>query len=145
MKIKLLKFEQADMMRENSITKICFFEGRGDNIYADIKERVLKLLESNPWLASKIIKEKKEVIVPADGYTSSFIEDYKLLDLKQILHLPIFNPKSIFCDFAVIYKAKDKRRAIFYFGKKTSAKHYLANSELGETVSETIFKSLNHV
>jgi hypothetical protein len=401
MKIKLLKFEQADMMRENSITKICFFEGHGDNIYNDVKERVIKLLESNPWLASKIIKEKKEVMmefdetltpdelidnilikdmdlcidesmeynqmrkaiekhvvstgnkllktgdyvfkvtllshkinntsgvavvfsishVPVDGYTyykllnaffdpsqitamnynrnfeavdkiedfigkvntkftssapmiinvlknllfgkkvqyfsrfvdeekvgtikdaysndeksefpfistndvitsshckatnsrltmsainlrnrikgmgnndagnyefvllldrehsntpeairrtlsskgrfepndgilpgvkeafscnitlvtnaSSFIEDYKLGDLKQILHLPIFNPKSIFCDFAVVYKAKDNRSTIFYFGKSTSTKKYLENSELGETVSETLFK-----
>jgi len=400
MKVKLLKFEQTEMMRENSITKICFFEGHGDNIYGDVKERVLKLLGSNPWLASKLIKENKEIMmefdesktpqylvdkiliqdmdlcidesmeynqmrkaiekyvvgtgnkllktgeyvfkgtllshkinntsgvavlfsishVPADGYTyykllnaffdpsqitamnyqrkfeavekienfigktnynftssapmivnvlknllfgkkleyfsrfvdeekvgtikdaytkdeksefpfistndvitsshckatnsrlclsainlrnriegmgnedagnyefvllldkkhagtpeairrtlsskgqfepndgnlpgvlealksnitlvtnaSSFIEDYKLGDLKQILHLPIFNPKSIFCDFAVIYKAKDNRRAIFYFSKKTSAKHYLSNSELGEIVSETLF------
>ncbi len=401
MKIKLLKFEQTEMMRENSITKVCFFEGNNDNIYDDVKERVLKLLESNPWLASKIIKEKKEVMmefdedktpkeliddiliqdmdlcidesmdylqmqkvidkhvvntgnkllktgdyvfkvtllshkinntsgvavlfsishVPADGYTyynllnaffdptqitamnyirnfeavdkvedfigkanhkftssapmivnvlknlifgkkveyfsrfvdeekvgtikdaytqdeksefpfistndvitsshskatnsrlcltainlrnriegmgnedagnyefvllldrehsntpeairrtlsskgrfeanngilpsvsealkcnitlvtnaSGFIEDYKLGDLKQILHLPIFNPKSVFCDFAVIYKAKDNRRAMFYFSKKTSAKHFLANCELGETVSETLFR-----
>jgi len=400
MKIKLLKFEQADMMHENSITKICFFEGNNDTIYADVKERVLKLLELNPWLASTLIKEKKETMmafdetktpeelvdkilfqendmcidesmdyaqmqkaiekhvvstgskllktgdfvfrvtlishkinntsglalifslshVPADGYTyykllnaffdpaqitamnytrkfeavgriedfigktnykftssapmivnvlknllfgkkveyfsrfvdeervdvikeayannaekefpfistndvitsshckatdsrlglsainlrnriegigsedagnyefvllldknhyktpaairkvlstkgqfepndgtmpgvvealksnitlvtnaSSFIEDYKLGDLKQILHLPIFNPKSIFCDFAAIYKAKDGRRAIMYFGKKTSTQHYLANSELGETVSESLF------
>ncbi len=401
MKIKLLKFEQRDMMRENSITKICFFEGHGDNIYADVKERVLKLIELNPWLASKIIKEKKEVMmefdetktpeelvdrilfrdnemcidetmdyaqmqktiekhvvstgnkllktgdfvfrvslishkinntsglalifsishVPADGYTyykllnaffdptqmtamnytrnfeavgkiedfigkknynftssvpmifnvlknlifekkvqyvsrfvdeekvgtikeaytkdekskfpfistndvitsshskatksrlclsainlrnriegmgnedagnyefvllldkehsqtpeairrtlsskgqfkanngilpsvwealksnitlvtnaSSFIEDYKLGDLKQILHLPIFNPKSIFCDFAAIYKAADNRRAIFYFGKSTTPKQYFENTQLGEKVSESLFK-----
>jgi hypothetical protein len=66
MKIKLLKFEQADMMRENSITKICFFEGHGDNIYADVKERILKLLELNPWLASTLIKEKKEIMMEFD-------------------------------------------------------------------------------
>jgi hypothetical protein len=71
---------------------------------------------------------------------SSFIEDYKLDDLKQILHLPIFKPNSIFCDFAVIYKAKDNRRAIFYFGKNTSIAKYLENSELGETVSESLFR-----
>ena len=402
MKIKLLKFEQTEMMRENSISKICFFEGHGDNIYADVKQRVLKLLELNPWLASTIIKENKEVMmafdetktpeelvddlliqdmglcidetmnyaqmlkaiekhvvangntllktgdfvtkvtlfshklnntsgvavlfsishVPADGYTyykllnaffdpsqmtamnyqrkfdavgkiedfigetnyrftssapmivnvlknllfgkkvqyfsrfvdeekvgaikdayskdeksefpfistndvitsshskatnsrlcmsainlrnriegmdnedagnyefvllldkkhantpeairrtlsskgqfepndgklpgvlealksnitlitnaSSFIEDYRLGDLKQILHLPIFNPKSIFCDFSVIYKAKDNRTAVFYFSKKSSTKHYLENSELGEPVSETLFRN----
>jgi len=401
MKVKLLRFEQTEMMRENSISKICFFEGHDDTIFANVKERVLKLLASNPWLASKIIKANKEVMmefdesktpeelidqiliqdmdlcidetmaynqmrkaiekhvvatgnkllktggyvtkisllshkinntsgvavlfsishVPADGYTyykllnaffdpsqmtamnyqrkfeavdkiedfigktnyrftssapmivnvlknllfgkkveyfsrfvdeekvgtikdayaadensefpfistndvitsshcnatnsrlcmsainlrnriegmdnedagnyefvllldqkhagtpeairrtlsskgqfepndgrlpgvlealksnitlvtnaSGFIEDYKLGDLKQILHLPIFNPKSIFCDFGVIYKAADNRRALFYFGKKTSVKHYLANTELGETVSENLFK-----
>jgi len=400
MKIKLLKFEQTEMMRENSISKICFFEGHGDNIYADVKERVLKLLELNPWLASTIIKANKEVMmafdetltpeelvddiliqdldlcidetmdyeqmrkaiekhvvgtgnvllksgayvfkvtllshkinntsgvavlfsishVPADGYTyykllnvffdpsqmtamnyqrkfeavdkiegfigkknyrftssapmivnvlknllfgkkvqyfsrfvddkkveaiktayanddnsefpfistndvitsshfratnsrlvmsainlrnriegmdnedagnyefvllldkahanspeairrtlsskgqfepndghlpgvlealksnitlvtnaSGFIGDYRLGELKQILHLPIFNPKSIFCDFGVVYKAKDKRTAVFYFSKKTSAQHYLANTELGESVSESLF------
>jgi len=401
MKIKLLKFEQRDMMRENSITKVCFFEGNGDNVYADVKERLLKMLELNPWLASKLIKEKKEIMmefdetktpnelvdkiliqdpdlcidesmeyvqmqktiekhvvstgskllktgdfvfkvtllshkinhtsglaiifsishVPADGYTyykllnaffdptqmtamnyqrnfeaagkieefigkanhrftssapmifnvlknlifgkkaqyfsrfvdeekvgaiknayakdeksefpfistndvitsshskatnsrlcmsainlrnriegmgnedagnyefillldkkhsdtpeairrvlsskgqfeandgvlpgvlealksnitlvtnaSTFIEDYKLGDLKQILHLPIFNPKSFFCDFAAIYKAKNNRRAIFYFGKRTSTQKYLENSQLGETVSGSLFR-----
>ena len=66
MKVKLLKFEQRDMMRENSITKVCFFEGNGDNIYADVKERLLKMLELNPWLASKLIKENKEVMMEFD-------------------------------------------------------------------------------
>ena len=71
---------------------------------------------------------------------SSFIEDYKLGDLKQILHLPIFNPKSFFCDMAAIYKAKNNRRAIFYFGKRTSTQKYLENSQLGETVSGSLFR-----
>ena len=66
MKVKLLKFEQTAMMQENSITKICFFEGHGDNIYADVKERILKLIELNPWLASKLIKENKEVMMEFD-------------------------------------------------------------------------------
>ena len=69
-----------------------------------------------------------------------FIEDYKLGDLKQILHLPIFDPKTVPCDVAAIYKAKDNRRAIFYFGKMTTAKQYLENSELGEKVSESLFR-----
>jgi hypothetical protein len=34
---------------------------------------------------------------------------------------------------AVIYKAKEGRRAILYFGKKTSLEDYLAGSELGES------------
>lgn len=70
---------------------------------------------------------------------STFIEDYKLGDLKQILHLPIFNPKSIFCDLAVVYKAKDNRKAVFYFSKKTPPKKYLEHIELGETVSKSLF------
>ncbi|MBI9065445.1 MAG: hypothetical protein JEZ14_25900 [Marinilabiliaceae bacterium] len=133
MKIKLLKIEQTEMMRENSITKICFFEGHHDTIYDDVKERVLKLLASNPWLPSRIVKENKEVMMAFDETQTPD----ELID--QILHLPIFNPKSIFCDFGVIYKAKDNRTAIFYFSKKTSIQHYLANSELGESVSESLF------
>jgi hypothetical protein len=66
MKKELLKFEQTAMMQENSITKLCFFEGHGNNTYADVKERVIKLLESNPWLASKLIKEKQEVMMEFD-------------------------------------------------------------------------------
>lgn len=60
MNIKLFKFEQIDIMRENSISKICFFEGYSDTIYDDVKQRVLKLLELNPWLASKIIKKNHD-------------------------------------------------------------------------------------
>ena len=71
---------------------------------------------------------------------ASFIEDYKLGDLKQILHISFFDPKTVPCDVAAIYKAKDNRRAIFYFGKMTTAKQYLENSELGEKVCESLFR-----
>ena len=83
MRIKLLKFEQTEMMRENSISKICFFEGHGDNIYEDVKGRVLKLLESNPWLASKIIKEKKEVMMEFDESKTpkELIDDILIQDM----------------------------------------------------------------
>lgn len=83
MKIKLLKFEQTEMMRENSISKICFFEGFGDNIYNDVKERVFKLMELNPWLASKLIKENKEVMMEFDeGKTpEELIDDILIQDM----------------------------------------------------------------
>lgn len=64
--VKLLKFEQTELMRENSITKVCFFDGNNDMVYTDVRERVLKLLELNPWLASRLIKEKKEVMMEFD-------------------------------------------------------------------------------
>ena len=71
---------------------------------------------------------------------SSFIEDYCLGDLKQILHLPVFKPEGVYCDFAAVYKTKDNKRAVFYFGKNTSAHKYLENSALGETVSQSLFR-----
>ncbi len=36
-------------MRENSIAKVCFFEGHVYKIYTDVKERVLK------WVLYQII------------------------------------------------------------------------------------------
>ena len=44
-------------------------------------------------------------------------------------------------DAGVIYKAKEGRRAILYFGKQTSVEDYLKHSELAETVSESLFRS----
>ena len=71
---------------------------------------------------------------------ASFKEDYRLGDLRQTLHLPIFNPKTIPCDAAAIYRAKGNRRALFFFGKNTPVEKYLASSELGETVSESLLR-----
>jgi hypothetical protein len=55
------------------------------------------------------------------------------------MHIPIFDPKSIPMDCAVIYKASGGRRAILFLGKQTSPEDYLAVSELGETVSKSLF------
>jgi len=72
---------------------------------------------------------------------ASFIEDYQISGLKQILHIPLFNPKKAFMDFGVVYKANNGRRAILFFGKKTSLKDYIAEAELGESVCSSLFRN----
>ena len=71
------------MMRENSISKICFFEGHGNNNYDDVKERAFKLLEPNHWLASKLIKENKEVMMEFDEskIPQELIDDLLIQDM----------------------------------------------------------------
>lgn len=71
---------------------------------------------------------------------SSFIDDYHLGELPQIMHLPIFKPDNVYCDFAAIYKTEGNNRAVFYFGKNTPVQTYLATSELGDKVSESLFR-----
>jgi len=70
---------------------------------------------------------------------ASFIEDYKLGEVGQLLHIPILNPKTVPLDIGFIYKAKEGRRAILYFGEQTSADDYVENAELGETVCASLF------
>jgi hypothetical protein len=71
-KIKLLKFEQTAMMTENSISKVSFFAGESAEVYSDVRQRMIRLIELNPWLASRVIKDKssKEVMLEFDENAS---------------------------------------------------------------------------
>jgi len=61
-----------------------------------------------------------------------------------LLGVPVFWPALVIdrqlLAAQLALKAKENRRAIFYFGKSTSAEEYLQSSELGEKVSEGLFR-----
>lgn len=116
-----------------------------DNNHFDTPEKIRKVLsskgrfEANNGKMPGILEALKSNITLITN-ASSFIEDYQLGEFKQILHLPIFKSKNIFCDFAAVYKAHGNKRAILYFGKTTTPKKYFEKSELGESVSESLFR-----
>ncbi|MFA8450251.1 MAG: hypothetical protein ACEPOW_06130 [Bacteroidales bacterium] len=86
MDIKLLQFEKEVVLKLNSASMICFFEGKGSDIYKRIRERMIDLLRLNPWMASKVVKEKREVFLRFDELKAPekivdkiLIQDYNLV------------------------------------------------------------------
>ncbi|MBB6462203.1 hypothetical protein [Flammeovirga kamogawensis] len=61
-KIDLLPFETSlAIMEEPGVTSITFFEGNIKLIGKKIKDRFQEIVNANPWLSGKIIKQNKEI------------------------------------------------------------------------------------
>lgn len=66
MKINLQKFEQTTGLRFVSISNFCFFDGVSDELYQEVRRRLILLLENNLWLSSRLNREKREVFMEFD-------------------------------------------------------------------------------
>lgn len=95
-KIALLKIESTSIaLHVAGVSTITFFEGELENIEDEIRIRFKEILDKNPWLCSKLVKNKKhkrlDMVYPTSAQES---------DMNRIVQI---NPKGLIIDSQMNY------------------------------------------
>lgn len=87
--IPLLKEESSTIIKgENGITTITFYEGDQSSAFTSLQARLKEIIHVNPWLAGRLVKNKKHKSLQL-AYPSGALSEDKM---KPIFH---DNPSSI--------------------------------------------------